>query len=125
MVAAGVLAIGSVISLVFMTNFSHDIYNVWSCKKAGEAEYAKAESTRKIKILESLANLESAKNQALSEVERAKGMAEANRIVGSSLTDNENYLKYLWIQSMEHTMGQVIYVPTEAGLPILEAGKRR
>lgn len=100
-------------------------YTVWASKKEGEAEYAKAESTRKIKVLESLANLESAKNQALAEVERAKGMAEANRIVGSSLTDNENYLKYLWIQSMEHTMGQVIYVPTEAGLPILEAGKRR
>lgn len=100
-------------------------YEVWAARKEGEAEYAKAQSTRQIKILESIAHLESAKNHALAEVERAKGMAEANRIIGDSLDGNADYLRYLWIQSMEHTAGQVIYVPTEAGLPILEAGKRK
>ena len=115
----------SVTCMVFGCIVAAKKFNVWTARKEGEAEYAKAESTRRIKILESLATLESAKNHASSEIERAKGMAEANKIVGSSLTNNENYLKYLWIQAMEHTCGQVIYVPTEAGLPILEAGKRR
>lgn len=36
---------------------------------------------------------------------------------------NEGYLRYLWIDKLG-AGNQVIYVPTEAGLPILEAGKR-
>ena len=57
-------------------------------------------------------------------MERAKGVAEANRIIGESLKGNESYLRYLWIQNLESGSNSVVYVPTEAGLPILEAGKR-
>lgn len=125
------LVYGFIISILFLWGMATglgaltQVYTVWEARKEGEAEYAKAESTRQIKVLESIAHLESAKNRASAEVERAKGMAEANRIIGDSLSENDNYLRYLWIQAMEHTSGQVIYVPTEAGLPILEAGKRK
>ena len=56
---------------------------------------------------------------------RAKGVAAANKIIGDSLHGNEAYLRYLWIDGLrEHGKGAaVIYVPTEAGLPILEAGR--
>lgn len=61
---------------------------------------------------------------AEAEIERAKGVAEANRIIGESLKGNEAYLRYLWIQGLqEGSTPQVVYVPTEAGLPILEAGR--
>lgn len=50
-------------------------------------------------------------------------MAEANRIIGESLTNNEAYLRYLWIDSINHEDNQIIYVPTEGGMPILEAGR--
>ena len=69
--------------------------------------------------------MESAKNLAQAEVIRAKGVAKANKIIGDSLRDNQDYLKYLWINNMTETKNQVIYVPTEANLPILEAGKRK
>jgi hypothetical protein len=52
-------------------------------------------------------------------------VAEANRIIGESLKGNESYLRYLWIQNLESGSNSVVYVPTEAGLPILEAGKRK
>lgn len=63
--------------------------------------------------------------QGQAEVERAKATAEANRIIGESLKNNEAYLSYLWIQGLKDGTGERIYIPTEAGLPILEAGELR
>lgn len=99
-------------------------YNIYAQKKAGEAELARASMTRQIAIEEAKAKLESAKLLADSEVVRAKGVAEANKIIGDSLKGNEAYLRYLWIDGIKQDQNQIIYVPTEAGLPILEAGKR-
>jgi regulator of protease activity HflC (stomatin/prohibitin superfamily) len=100
------------------------VYSVWSQAKAGEAALKEAEWTRQITVTEAQAKLDSASLLAKSEVERAKGVAEANKIIGDSLKGNESYLRYLWIDSLQHTQDKVIYVPTEAGLPLLEAGKR-
>src|SRR6185369_1926046 len=100
-------------------------YNVWQQEKEGQAAYAKAESTRKITVLEAQAKLDSAKMLADAEVARAKGVAQANEIIGNSLHHNELYLHYLWIQNLHDGKNDVIYVPTEAGIPIMEAGKRR
>lgn len=99
-------------------------YQVYTQELAGEAELARASQNRQIKIQESKAKLEAATLDAQAEIERAKGVAEANKIIGDSLKDNEAYLRYLWIQGLqEGATPQVVYVPTEAGLPILEAGR--
>jgi hypothetical protein len=98
-------------------------YDIWAQRKQGEAEFAHAESHRQIKTLEAKAALESAKFLAEAEIVRAHGVAKANQIIGDSLKGNEGYLRYLWIQSLEHKAKEVIYVPTEANLPILEAGR--
>lgn len=100
------------------------IYRVWSAEKEGEAQYAQAEQNRRITILEAEAKLASAAALAKAEVERARGVAEANRIIGDSLKDNEGYLRWLWIENLDKGGNSVIYIPTEAGMPILEAGKR-
>lgn len=100
------------------------IYNVWAQRKAGEAELAHAESNRMIKTLEAKAFEESSKHLAQAEIIRASGVAEANKIIGESLKGNESYLRYLWITQLENPNKEIIYVPTEANLPILEAGKR-
>ncbi len=97
---------------------------VWLKRYEGEAKYAEAESSRKIQILEAEGKLQAAKNLAQAEVERAKGVAEANKIIGNSLKDNENYLKYLWIHNLSEGKNETIYIPTEAGLPILESNRR-
>lgn len=98
-------------------------------KGEGLARLAQSESEKRILIEEAKAKLESAKLFAKSEVERAKGVAEANRIIGASLKGNEGYLRYLYISNLENAEknGSVktIYIPTEAGLPILEARGRR
>lgn len=99
-------------------------YNVYVNEMSGASELARATQNRKIKIEEAQAEKEAAKMRAEAEVERAKGVAEANKIIGDSLKGNEAYLRYLWINGLqEGATPQVIYVPTEAGLPILEAGR--
>lgn len=99
-------------------------YNVWQKTLQGKAELKQAEWNRQIKIQEANAIQESSKALAKAEVERAKGVAQANQIIGDSLKNNESYLRYLYIQGLQDKDNNIIYVPTEAGLPILEAGKR-
>mgnify|MGYP001768770696 CR=1 FL=1 len=69
--------------------------------------------------------LQKAKKDAEIEVAKAEGVSKSNQIIGDSLKSNESYLKYLWIRSLKDTKNQVIYVPTEAGLPILEASRNQ
>ena len=99
------------------------IYGVWSSKLAGEAEFVHAESNRRIKVLEAQASQEAAKSLAHAEVIRAEGVAQANKIIGGSLQNNEGYLRYLWIQGLQTNQMQVVYIPTEANLPIMEASR--
>ena len=100
-------------------------YNVWQQGLAGEAELMRAQQNRKIKVQEAEAIKDSAKMLAEAEVLRAGGVAQANVIIGNSLKGNESYLRYLWINGVtEKEHPTIIYVPTEANLPILEAGRK-
>jgi len=98
-------------------------YNVYEQALHGEAELAKANYSKQVAVQEAHAKMESAKLLADAEVIRAEGVAKANKIIGDSLNNNEAYLRYLYINNLEHTQNQIIYVPTEANLPILERRK--
>jgi len=99
-------------------------YNVWRQEMRGKAQFAEAEQNRRIKIEEAKANLEAEKLNAQAEIERAKGAAEAIAIENGSLTPT--YIQYLWVrQQNAATNNKIIYIPTEAGLPVLEAGRMR
>jgi hypothetical protein len=77
-----------------------------------------------VAVVEAQAKFDAASKLAEAEVARARGVAQANQIIGDSLKGNEAYLRYLWINNLDGKGDkQVIYVPTEAGLPILEAGR--
>ena len=119
-----ILAILIVIFCIGGCMYGYPKYQVYKSDLAGQAQLKEAESNRKIIILEAEAQKESAALLAEVEVTRAKGVAEANKIIGNSLKNNESYLRWLWISNMKETSNDVIYIPTEAGLPILEAGKR-
>ena len=113
-----------VVMIIFMWIFYTFIFpyiHVWQESMIGQAELARAESNRQIATCEANAKKESAKALAEAEVIRAEGMAKANKIIGDSLQNNEGYLHYLWIQGLQTNQMQVVYVPTECNLPILEA----
>jgi prohibitin 1 len=62
----------------------------------------------------------SAEKDAEIEIARARGIAESNKIIAGSITDE--YLKWKFIEALSlNSNANVIYVPTEANLPILEA----
>lgn len=98
-------------------------YGVWSSGLSGQAQLAEADYSKKVAVQEAQAKLDSSTLLAQAEVERAKGVAKANSIIGNSLKNNEAYLRYLWITDVAgaNVEKSVVYVPTEANLPILEA----
>lgn len=98
-------------------------YNVYRQEMAGKALLAEAQSSRQVRVLEARAQLESAKSLADAEVLRAEGAARANRILQDSLGGPEGYLRYLQIQALDGKDAQLIYVPTEGGLPMTESGR--
>ncbi len=65
--------------------------------------------------------LTKAKKDAEIEVARAEGVSKSNKIIAGSIT--ESYLRYLWVDSLRTNQKEIIYVPTEANLPIMEAGR--
>lgn len=111
----------TLVAVIGLLMFGIPKYRVWSEGKKGEAEYMRAEQNRKIKIEEAKANLEAEKLNAQAEVERAKGAAEAIKIENGSITPT--YIQYLWVRQQNTNANKIIYIPTEAGLPILEAGR--
>lgn len=129
------LVIAIIIGFMWLLSFGYQYYKVFSATQSGKAELAQADQNRKIKITEAEANnaaatsnaeaqIKIARAQATAEIERAKGVAEANKIIGDSLKGNEDYLRYLYITGLTDKAAQVVYIPTEGALPILEAGKR-
>ncbi|MBS0473645.1 MAG: membrane protease subunit [Proteobacteria bacterium] len=119
----GCTAIGGGIGLILLVGLlvGWPQYRVYQQRLAGEAALAEAQSSRQVAILEAHAKKESAISLAEAEVIRAEGAAKANQILQNSLGGPEGYLRYLQIQALEDSKAQLIYVPTEAGLPVTEA----
>jgi hypothetical protein len=122
-VMAGIV-ITMVVSGLWLCSWGYRKYSIWSEGMRGQAELAHAEWNRQIAVTEAIAKKDSALHLSDAEIIRARGVAEANQIIGESLKKNEQYLRYLWIQTLDHSQNKIIYVPTEANLPILEAGRK-
>ena len=126
------VTIGSVIAIVVvgvLVLIGLPTYNVYSKQMQGKAAYEQAVQDRRIRVLEAQAALDSAQLTAQAEVARARGTNEANRIMAESLGGPENYLRWSYIHMLEETAGkpgrEIIYIPTEASMPILEASRSR
>ncbi len=124
-VGFGTFVVLSLTGLIVLTMWGCPKYKVYEQRLDGEALLAHAHAARQVQIQDAQSKLEAAKSLAQAEVERSRGVAEANKIIGDSLKNNESYLRYLYIDGLKEKDNlTTIYIPTEAGLPILEAGKR-
>ena len=88
-------------------------------------ELAAQQYLKQVSVAQAEAKNDSAKYEAEAEITRAEGVAKANKIIGDSLTNNEAYLRYLFVNNLAESKNQVIYIPTEANLPILEANRNK
>ncbi len=125
------ITIGAVILLAIVAAaamIGMPTYNVYAKQMQGKAAYEQAVQDRRIRVLEAQAALDSATLTAQAEIARARGTNESNRIMAESLGGPENYLRWAYIHMLEETAGkqgrEIIYIPTEGGMPILEAGRR-
>lgn len=97
-------------------------YRVWSMEMSGRAQLAEAEWAKQVIIAEANARLEAARLDAQSEVERARGMAQAMEIEGGLLT--MEYIQYLWVLRNDFQNQSIVYIPTNGVLPFfLESGR--
>lgn len=101
-------------------------YKVYTQTMRGQADFKEAEINRQIMVEEAKAEEESLMLVASGEAEREKIKAEASAIAiqltGEALDKYPNYLRLHWINEIAGGKGERIYIPTEAGMPILEAG---
>lgn len=117
-----IISFFALVVVVLGLMFGYPKYKVWKAEQDGKAQFAEAEQNRRIKIEEAKANLQAEKLNAQAEIERAKGAAEAIRIENGSITPE--YIQYLWVRQQGSLSDKtVIYIPTEANLPILEANR--
>lgn len=102
------------------------VYNVWAAHKSGQADYAQALNEQNIQIAKANSRFQAAEMNKKAAIIEAEAVAEQIAKIGTGLKEHDLYLRWQWIKMMEdrHSSSDTIYVPTEAGLPILEAGKR-
>ncbi|MGD8606773.1 MAG: prohibitin family protein [Myxococcales bacterium] len=79
-----------------------------------------AKLTAEQKVQQKQFELQQAEKDAEIEIARARGAAKSQEIVRSTLSDS--YLQYLWIKTLNENPN-VIYVATEANLPIFKQAK--
>lgn len=94
-------------------------YNVYSSRLSGEATLAHSKAAREVLV-----------SQARAELDSAKLRAEAIAIVGQAAKDFPEYRQQEFIGAFAEALhsgkiSQIIYVPTEANIPIIEAGKHK
>lgn len=116
--AATVRQVGKWLAMTLM--FLIAVVWAWRLVSPRYTLYA-ANIDRQVLVREAEAQRDAARFLAEAEVERARGVAEANEIIAESITPD--YIRWLYVDQMDELQGQVIYIPTEGGLPILEAGR--
>jgi regulator of protease activity HflC (stomatin/prohibitin superfamily) len=92
-------------------------YNVYSARMDGEATVARANGAKQALVA-----------QAMAEKESAQLRADAIKIVGQAAKDYPEYRQQEFIGAFAEAMqsgkiSQIIYVPTEANIPIIEANR--
>lgn len=111
------LAIGCLATIVFLFiggTFLMANAKVYTSRLAGQAAYAHSEAERKVLV-----------SQAEAELEAAKLRAEAIKIVGEMAKQFPEYREQEFIGAFGEALKsdrieQIIYVPTEANIPIIE-----
>lgn len=120
MVVLVLILLGIIWSLVF-----EPVWNVWASKKKGEATLQEALNSQRVQLAEAEARKEAANLNKDAAIIEASAVGEQIKTIGSELKEHNLFLQWQQIEMMKSHKGSIIYVPTEAGLPILEAGKRK
>lgn len=123
----GIIAtIVGALCLVFFALWTFPQWSVHNAKMSGKAAIQRAEEQKKVLVEDAKARRLAAEEDAKAEVIRAKGMAEAMQIENGQLTPVYN--QYLFIRTLEELsehgdLPQIIYVPSNGMLPVMDLNK--
>ncbi len=107
-----------VLGLVVASMFAYPKYRLYSQELRGKANLLEAKQSKLIQV-----------EQARAELDSAELRAKAIRIMGKTAAEYPEYRQQEFVGAFgealrEGSISQIIYVPTEGNIPILEAGKR-
>jgi hypothetical protein len=116
-IGLGSLAIIVAGVLLLSGSFTYRYYNVWSMEMRGKATLAEASQDRQVLI-----------EQARAEKESAVLRAEAIKIMGEAAQKYPEYRAQEYMAAFGEALkagniAKIIYVPTEANIPIMEANR--
>lgn len=112
--------------ILFWTLVGYPKWRVWASHQAGLADLQRAKNEQQIQVAEAQGRLDAAQINKKAAVVEAEAVALQIAAIGKELNQHDLYLKWQWIKMMEeHSDESIIYVPTEASLPILEATRLR
>lgn len=105
--------------------WGYPVWKVWASGKSGEADLQQAHREQQVQVAKAQGRLDAARLNKEAAIVEAEAVSAQIEKIGAQLTQHDLYLKWQWIKMMEERPdSSVIYVPTEANMPILEAGKR-
>lgn len=126
------ITVGQVLYFLGMITFlilawsliGYPIWRVWAANQAGLADLQHAKNEQQIQVSVARGRLDAAELNKQAAVIEAQAVALQIKEIGEQLTRHDLYLRWQWIKMMEENQtDKVIYVPTEANLPILEAAR--
>jgi hypothetical protein len=118
-ITAGVIV--GLILLIWGWKYVTPKYNLYRANTEKQAIIKETQARADAARYEAERQVEIARARAEADVIRADGVAEANRLIASSLTPE--YVRWYFVDRLDDINGQIIYVPTEAGVPLPEAGR--
>ena len=118
----------AVVAVLFFVAFGWPYYTLWSTEMAGKARTVQAEHEGAARLAQAESEKKIQIEAAKAEVESAKLRAEAINIVGKASKEFPEYRHQEFIGAFaealkEGNIKQIIYVPTEANIPIIEASR--
>jgi hypothetical protein len=121
-----ILGLGFLIAVILAWSlWGYPHWKVWANHKEGQADLALAKNDQQIQIAKAQSRLDAANLNKQAAIIEAEAVASQITAIGQQLTKHDLYLKWQWIKMMEERPeSSTIYVPTEANIPILEAGQR-
>ena len=107
--------LAAIVGVIALGMWGLPTYNVWCSGLSGQAKLQRAEQEKQILI-----------ETAKAEAEAARLQAAAIAIVGNAAKQYPEYRQQQFIQAFGEAIQsgaveQIIYVPTEANIPIVEA----
>lgn len=130
MAVVGVVGIVLVGAILFGIVYTYRHYKIWGVEMAGKALEIEREYQGRAILAEAEHARQSRVMAARAEEEAAQHTANAIKIVGEMAQKYPEYRQQEFFMGLSDALtsgdiDQIIYLPTEAGLPITEAGARK